>query len=171
MDDPSFIGLMDKHEVKYFRVSERGSALINFLISWAVPFIMLALVWRYFFQRMGNMGSNVLTFGKNRTAIVAEGSTGVKFGDVAGEVESPVYTILKMNEALAKLEYTVLHRRGFALVTGDIGSGKTTLTRTLLRRLGPNTRSCLINNTRVEATQLLRLIASEFQLDVGSAPR
>lgn len=69
-------------------------------------------------------------------------------------------------EALAKLEYTVLHRRGFALVTGDIGSGKTTLIRTLLRRIGPQAKSCLINNTRVEAAQLLRMIAAEFQLDL-----
>ena len=38
-------------------------------------------------------------------------------------------------EALAKLEYTVRNRRGFALVTGEIGSGKTTLIRTLMRRL------------------------------------
>lgn len=69
-------------------------------------------------------------------------------------------------EALAKLEYTVLHRRGFALITGEIGCGKTTLTRTLLRRLGPNVRACLINNTRVQADQLVRMIASEFQLEL-----
>lgn len=72
-------------------------------------------------------------------------------------------------EALAKLEYTVRSRRGFALVTGEIGSGKTTLTRTLIRRLGSDARVAVINNTRVSAQQLLRLVASEFQIPVAAS--
>lgn len=71
-------------------------------------------------------------------------------------------------EALAKLEYTVRNRRGFALVTGDIGSGKTTLTRTLIKRIGSDARIAVINNTRVTAAQLLKLIASEFQIQVNA---
>ena len=66
------------------------------------------------------------------------------------------------NEALAKLEYTARNRRGFALITGDIGSGKTTLSRTLIRRLGSDARVAVVNNTRVSSHQLLKLIAIEF---------
>lgn len=69
-------------------------------------------------------------------------------------------------EALAKLEYTVRNKRGFALITGEIGSGKTTLIRTLVRRLGSDARVAMINNTRVSAHQLLKLIAAEFQIEV-----
>lgn len=69
-------------------------------------------------------------------------------------------------EALAKLEYTVRNRRGFALVTGEIGSGKTTLTRTLVQRLGSDARVAIINNTRVTSAQLLQMIASELEIDL-----
>ena len=69
-------------------------------------------------------------------------------------------------EALAKLEYTVRNRRGFALITGDIGSGKTTLSRTLIRRLGSDARVAMINNTRVSAHQLLKLICIELGIEL-----
>jgi general secretion pathway protein A len=38
------------------------------------------------------------------------------------------------NEALAQLAYAVEARRGFAVLTGEVGAGKTTLTKALLRR-------------------------------------
>lgn len=73
-------------------------------------------------------------------------------------------------EALAKLEYTVRNRRGFALVTGEIGSGKTTLIRTLTRRLGHDAKIAMVNNTRVSSQQLLKLICDDFGIELPPNP-
>ena len=40
------------------------------------------------------------------------------------------------NEALAAIEYTIRMRKGIVLITGQIGAGKTTVSRTMLRRCG-----------------------------------
>jgi cell division protease FtsH len=58
-------------------------------MSWIVPFIILMVIWRFIFKRMGNLGpSNIMTFGQNKSQIVAEGDVKVSFKDVAGADEA-----------------------------------------------------------------------------------
>lgn len=61
-------------------------------------------------------------------------------------------------EALARLEYAV-EEKELALLVGDIGSGKTTLSRALIDRLGDQRPVVLLINPRLTPTQLLRAIA------------
>jgi type II secretory pathway predicted ATPase ExeA len=61
-------------------------------------------------------------------------------------------------EALARLEYAV-EEKELALLVGDIGSGKTTLSRALIDRIGEERPIVLIINPRLSPTQLLRSIA------------
>ncbi len=61
-------------------------------------------------------------------------------------------------EALARLEYAV-EEKELALLVGDIGSGKTTLSRALIDRLGESRPVVLLINPRLTPTQLLRAIA------------
>jgi type II secretory pathway predicted ATPase ExeA len=49
--------------------------------------------------------------------------------------------------AFAMLEFGVLNSAGFTVITGEIGCGKTTLVRHLLRRLDDHLTVCLISNT------------------------
>jgi general secretion pathway protein A len=49
--------------------------------------------------------------------------------------------------ALTMLEYGLESQAAFSLLTGDIGSGKTTLVRKLLRQLGDQVAVGLISNT------------------------
>ncbi len=65
-------------------------------------------------------------------------------------------------KALDCLEFGVIQRRGFVLLTGDVGTGKTTLCRELLNRLQSDTLTALILNPRLSESQLLRAILHEF---------
>src|SRR5947209_9007176 len=53
-------------------------------------------------------------------------------------------------EALAQLIYGVRERKGFIVLTGEIGTGKTTLLRTLLERLDATTPVAYVHNSRSE---------------------
>ncbi|MEA2571383.1 MAG: hypothetical protein QOI24_3384 [Acidobacteriota bacterium] len=61
-------------------------------------------------------------------------------------------------EALARLEYAV-DEKELALLVGDIGSGKTTLSRALIDRIGEARPVVLLINPRLSPTQLLRAVA------------
>jgi len=71
-------------------------------------------------------------------------------------------------EALARLTYGLQERVGFILITGEIGSGKTTLINTLLENVGENILTACINNTRIGEVELLREILNEFELESDS---
>ena len=68
-------------------------------------------------------------------------------------------------EALAQLTYAVQARKGFAVLTGEVGSGKTTLTRALFRKLDPRTVTATITNSRLTGVQLLYAVAREFGIE------
>ncbi len=69
-------------------------------------------------------------------------------------------------EALNLLLYGINQREGFMVITGGIGTGKTTLGRTLLDRLGPTATSALIFNPILSEVELLKAILQDF----GVAP-
>jgi len=68
--------------------------------------------------------------------------------------------------ALAYLEYGLHQGEGFIVITGEVGAGKTTLVRNLLRRIPAESVSAAqIVSTQVEADDLLRLVASGFGIE------
>lgn len=74
----------------------------------------------------------------------------------------------KHTDALDSLIYTVKERRGFAVITGEIGSGKTTICRTLLDRLDAGTKVAMITNTHLTNKQLISSTLED--LDISTAP-
>lgn len=69
-------------------------------------------------------------------------------------------------EAFARLLYGVDSHAGFIALTGEVGTGKTTMLRTLLTQLDPDRyRSALIFNPCMSAEQLLAGICREFGIE------
>jgi general secretion pathway protein A len=75
---------------------------------------------------------------------------------------NPIY-----QEAYANLRYGIEAKKGFVVITGEVGTGKTTLLRKLLRNLGDTVHSVFIFNTDLTFPELLPLILD----DLGLVPR
>ncbi len=72
-------------------------------------------------------------------------------------------------EAFSHLVYGIEQRKGILLITGEIGTGKTTLCRTLLSKLHSNIKTALILNPYFSEIQLLQFIVKD--LGIPGNPR
>lgn len=68
-------------------------------------------------------------------------------------------------EALNSLVYAVEERKGFVVITGEIGAGKTTVCRTMLNKLDQDTRVALITNTHLTSKELITDILDELGVE------
>lgn len=71
-------------------------------------------------------------------------------------------------EALEILLDGIRKRKGLITVTGDIGTGKTTLCRALLNELDSSTKSALVFNSFISDLELLETISQEFAVETRS---
>lgn len=65
-------------------------------------------------------------------------------------------------EAIANLQYGIEHRKGILVITGEVGTGKTTLCRKLLKQFDNKIKSAFILNPSFSETQLLQMIIQDL---------
>ncbi len=85
-------------------------------------------------------------------------------------VPNPAYMFLSRSheEALAHLTYAMTQGDGFVEITGEVGTGKTTLCRVFLDSLGDEVEAAYIFNPMLTAVELLRAINDEFGIPSGA---
>jgi general secretion pathway protein A len=76
-----------------------------------------------------------------------------------------LYRSGKHMEGLAQLRYAVDSRKGFAVLTGEVGVGKTTVVKALFESLPPEVRTVLLFNPRLSAVQLLSYIVRDLGIE------
>lgn len=136
VEDPEFISLLEEKGVSYYAVPGQENGLLYHLLTWLMPFVFVMILWRIIFQKMGR--PDVLSFGKNRSYLVAEQDTQVRFSDVAGAEEAKqelieVVDFLSNSERYEKIGGKV--PKG-VLMVGAPGTGKTLLARAVAGEAG-----------------------------------
>ena len=80
---------------------------------------------------------------------------------------SLVYPSDGHKEALAHLKYGIGRPGGFIVLTGEVGTGKTTITRLFLRDIPRDVRVAYILNTNLGAADIVYSICQELGIDLG----
>lgn len=138
VDDPSFVPLLEENNVEYYAIPEQSAGWLASLLGWLLPLGIIFLLFRRMTRSAGRMGSDLLSIGKSRSRIVAEGETGVKFTDVAGADEAKaeleeVVDFLKNPSRYSDIGGRI--PKGLLLV-GAPGTGKTLLARAVAGEAG-----------------------------------
>ncbi|MFN6515105.1 MAG: ATP-dependent zinc metalloprotease FtsH [Nostoc sp. CreGUA01] len=123
--------ILREHHVEFAAPPPNQNAWIATLLSWIAPPLIFFGIWGFLMSRQG--GPAALTVGKSKARIYSQGSTGVKFTDVAGVDEAKV----ELEEIVDFLKnagkYTALGAKipkGVMLV-GPPGTGKTLLAKAI----------------------------------------
>ena len=85
----------------------------------------------------------------------------------------PKYLFLSRQhrEALNYLIYGIKEKKGFIVITGGIGTGKTTLSRALLSGMDPSVETALIFNSYLSDMELLEVVNQEFRIPLVGVDR
>ncbi|UTC74752.1 ATP-dependent metallopeptidase FtsH/Yme1/Tma family protein [Treponema sp. OMZ 792] len=137
-----FLQLLDEHHVVYHIKPKEKSYLVELLLQWVLPFLLIFLVWRAIMRRMtkgmGGLGGSIFSPGQARSAAIDEGKVETRFKDVAGVDEAKEELMEVVDFLKYPQKYTEIGGkipRGVLLV-GPPGTGKTLLARAVAGEAG-----------------------------------
>ena len=129
--DPSFVPLLDSMKIEYYARQPTDNRVLEFILTWIIPFGIMLLIWRFIFNRMGKMGTGVMSFAQNKAQLVAEGDIKTTFADVAGADEAKQELVEVVDFLKNPEKYTAIGGKvpKGVLLVGPPGTGKTLLAR------------------------------------------
>ena len=80
-----------------------------------------------------------------------------------------LYLSARQREALSNLRYALASAKGFTLILGEAGTGKTTLVRTVMAGLSDSSRYVLVNNPTLRRQEFYEFLATSFGFSAAAA--
>ena len=129
--------ILRENGVEFGAPPPSNNGWIGTILSWVIPPLIFFGIWALLMNRQGG-GQAALTVGKSKARIYSEGSTGVKFPDVAGVDEAKaelqeIVDFLKNADKYTRLGAKI--PKGVLLV-GSPGTGKTLLAKAIAGEAG-----------------------------------
>ena len=136
VEDKDLVGLLEKQGIKYSAAPDR--TMLNNLLSWGLPILLLVGIWIYFFRKVGAGAGGLMTVGKSRAKVYAQDETKVTFQDVAGvdEAIEELKEIIEFLKNPAKFQLLGGKIPKGVLLVGPPGTGKTLLARAVAGEAG-----------------------------------
>ncbi|MGC2692293.1 MAG: ATP-dependent zinc metalloprotease FtsH [Desulfobaccales bacterium] len=136
VEDKDLVGLLEKQGIKYSAAPDR--TMLNNLISWGLPILLLVGIWIYFFRKVGAGAGGLMTVGKIRAKVYAQDETKVTFQEVAGvdEAIEELKEIIEFLKNPAKFQLLGGKIPKGVLLVGPPGTGKTLLARAVAGEAG-----------------------------------
>ena len=130
--------ILRENDVQFAAPPPNNTGWISTLLGWIVPPLIFFGIWGWLLSRSQGGGPAALTVGKSKARIYSEGSTGVKFDDVAGVDEAKaelqeIVEFLKNPNKYIRLGAKI--PKGVLLV-GPPGTGKTLLAKAIAGEAG-----------------------------------
>jgi general secretion pathway protein A len=81
------------------------------------------------------------------------------------------YNSSRYREVFAKLRYGIEARKGFIVITGEVGTGKTSLIKAFMQSVESSVQTAFIFNSTLNFNQLLRSIVTDLGIDCSAHDR
>ena len=131
INDEKLITKLDEAGIDFTGKNPKETPIMNFVLTWILPMILIFFMWKFLFSKMGGGGGGVMGIGKNNAKVYVESDIKVTFDDVAGQEEAKDSLKEVIDFLNAPARYTEIGAKlpKGVLLVGPPGTGKTLIAR------------------------------------------
>ena len=128
INDDTLVDKLQAANIAFTGKNPSENPLMNILLTWILPMILIFFMWKFLFSKMGNGGGGgVMGIGKNNAKVYMESEIKVTFDDVAGQEEAKESLKEIIDFLNCPTKYTQIGAKlpKGVLLVGPPGTGKT----------------------------------------------